>query len=61
MEKSAAKAACCPSFPKIPMPTSDFCIIPTSLTPSPIAATCPLQYCLIPSTTKAFCLGVHLL
>lgn len=39
MEKSAANAACLPYFPTIPTPTSEACIIPTSLPPSPIPNT----------------------
>lgn len=39
IEMSAAKAACLPSLPSIPIPIWDTRIIPTSLPPSPIEQT----------------------
>lgn len=38
IEKSAASDAYIPSLPTMPIPTSDYKIIPTSLPPSPTAA-----------------------
>jgi len=59
MEKSAAFEAYFPSFPSIPIPTSDTYIIPTSFPPSPIAQVIyPVHY-LIPNVNIAFYLGEH--
>ena len=61
-EKSAAKAACIPSFPTIPTPTSAAWIMPTSLPPSPIPKTASF-FCLhfwTPAVRAFFWLGEHL-
>mmetsp|Transcript_21848 Transcript_21848/g.56895 ORF Transcript_21848/g.56895 Transcript_21848/m.56895 type:complete len:368 (-) Transcript_21848:133-1236(-) len=63
MAKSAARAACCPSRPAIPTPTSAAWIIATSFPPSPTAATTPSAPRRPPArftsrTTAAFWLGV---
>ena len=61
MEKSAAKAACMPYFPTMPMPTSAAWIIPTSFPPSPIPKTAYLSFLhlLTPSVKSFFWLGEH--
>lgn len=62
IEKSAAKAACIPYFPTIPIPTSAAWIIPTSLPPSPIPKTDSLLFlCFFtPAVNSFFWLGEHL-
>lgn len=57
MEKSEAKAACLPSLPTIPTPMSAYCIIPTSLPPSPIPKTILPVYYLTPLVMIAFWVG----
>jgi len=59
IEKSAARAACMPSFPTIPMPTSAAWIIPTSFPPSPIPNTASLSFLhlLTPYVNNFFWLG----
>lgn len=62
IEKSAASAACIPSLPTIPTPTSAAWIIPTSLPPSPMPSTDSLA-CLCfftPAVSSFFWLGEHL-
>jgi hypothetical protein len=59
IEKSEAKAAWFPYLPTIPMPTLLICIIPTSLPPSPIAATVLPEIFLMRSVIIAFCVGRH--
>jgi hypothetical protein len=55
IEKSEAKAACIPSFPIIPIPTSASRIIPTSFPPSPTAAILfPFEKCFNSLTISAF-------
>jgi hypothetical protein len=64
IEKSEAKAACFPSFPSIPIPTSAYYIMPTSFPPSlikrlnrsayPIVAVTFFVYFLMHSVTYAF-------
>jgi len=64
IEKSAANAACLPSLPTIPTPTSAAWIMPTSFPPSPIPRTadfCPLGlFNFTPSVRVLFCRGEHL-
>jgi len=60
IEKSEARAAYLPSLPSIPIPTSAYCIIPTSFPPSPIQAVTFFVYFLIHSATLAFYVGEHL-
>ena len=60
IEKSEELAAYLPSFPSIPIPTSAYCIIPTSFPPSPIQAVTFFVYFLIQSVTYAFYVGEHL-
>lgn len=62
IEKSAAKAACLPSFPTIPTPISAAWIIPTSFPPSPIPKTAYFSSLnsLIPAVRVLFCWGEHL-
>ena len=60
MEKSAAREACIPSFPTIPIPTSPTYIIATSFPPSPTQAILFLEYCYIFAATIAFYVGLHL-
>ena len=60
MEKSEAFAAYLPSFPSIPIPTSAYCIIPTSFPPSPIQAVTFFVYFFTHSVIWAFYVGEHL-
>lgn len=62
IEKSAAKAACIPSLPTMPIPTSAAWIIPTSFPPSPIPKTDDLLgvFALTPAVKTFFWLGEHL-
>ena len=57
IEKSLAAEAEFPYFPKIPIPTCAYCIIPTSFPPSPIANTIPESFYFTYLTIKLFCLG----
>ena len=57
IEKSEELAAYLPSFPSIPIPTSAYCIIPTSFPPSPIQAVTFFVYFLIQSVIYAFYVG----
>jgi|JI10StandDraft_1071094.scaffolds.fasta_scaffold526860_1 hypothetical protein len=57
IEKSEAKAACLPYLPTIPTPISAYCIIPTSLPPSPIPNTNLPVYYLTPLVITAFWVG----
>ena len=63
IEKSAARAACLPSFPTIPTPTSDAWIIPTSFPPSPIPKTADFYPFFLlfftPEVNVLFCSGEH--
>ena len=59
IEKSEELAAYLPSFPSIPIPTSAYCIIPTSFPPSPIQAVTFFVYFLIQSVIYAFYVGEH--
>ncbi len=43
----------------MPISTSAYCIIPTSLPPFPTAAVCFLRYILMPSVIIDFCVGEH--
>ena len=59
IEKSAAKAACIPSLPTIPTPTSAAWIIPTSFPPSPMPKTAYFYFLqrFTPSVRSFFWLG----
>ncbi len=57
IEKSDANAACFPSLPTIPTPTSATWIMPTSLPPSPIPNTSFPVWFLTPLVITAFCVG----
>lgn len=57
IEKSEASAACIPSLPQIPIPTSADWIIPTSLPPSPIPKILFSVYLRSVQVTQAFWVG----
>lgn len=57
IEKSLAAEAEFPYFPRIPIPTCAYCIMPTSLPPSPIARTIPYSFSLTNLTMELFSLG----
>ena len=59
IEKSAASAACIPSFPTMPTPTSAAWIMPTSFPPSPMPSTASLNclWRLTPAVSSFFWLG----
>lgn len=56
--KSLANAACLPYLPTIPTPISAYCIIPTSLPPSPIPSTNLFVYYFTPFVIIAFWVGL---
>ena len=56
--KSELFAACSPSLPEIPTPTSAFWIMATSLAPSPMASEMDPVFSCTSSTISAFWMGL---